>query len=209
VRELALGVIDVGIIAGLAWSLWFVFAHGRRERRRTEEQLAAPLAKTDSMVVIRPNLKASVFYALFFGWLTLGTVAKAGEDTAGGGSVTLALVAVLLGALAVYYGRRALLRRPVLAIDGRGMTVGSAAAVPWGDVYHVEVVAYRTVVGVTQHRLVFDIAGEDSTGIDQRTIQLEMLSLPWDEIVIAVQNRMGRRVAMPGKAGGRSAPGSA
>jgi hypothetical protein len=196
-REPVLAVIDIGIFVGLLWSLWFVFAYGRRERTRIPQQLAAPLSKTDARVIVRPNLKASVFYTLFFGWLTVAAAGKAVESNAARGGVVLVALVFVFGWLAARYGTRALLRRPVLALDGRGMTVGiSTHAIPWHDVHDVRLVEYRTVVAASRHRLECDISLADGTGIAALAIELEMLSLPWQEIVVAVQNHMGRRVTV-------------
>lgn len=196
-RELALAVIDIGIVAGLLWSLWFVFAHGRRERKRIAEHLAAPLVKTDDRVVVRPDLKGSLFFTVLFGWLAFAAVGKAVESKPGGGGVVLVAAALGLGWLAALYGKRAVLRRPVLALDGHGMTVGSSShTIAWHDVHDVRLVEYRTVVGASRHRLVCDVSRADGTGIVTLAIELETLSLPWDEIVVALQNHTGRRVAV-------------
>ncbi len=194
-RELVLAIIDIGIIAGLLWSLWFVFAHGRRERKHIAEQLAAPLEESDERVVVRANFKASVFYALLFGGLAVAVAVRAVETNAGGESLVLALCGVLMAWLAGSYGKRALLRRPVLSVDGAGLTVGwPARTVPWRDLQQVRLVEYRSAFGVTRHRLACQVAREDGAGIDQLTIELELLSLPWNDVVVAFQNHMGRRV---------------
>ena len=98
---------------------------------------------------------------------------------------------------AAFYGRRALLHRPVLAIDGNGLTVGNPArTVPWQDVRQVRLVEYTRIYGVTRHRLDWEIERGDGTGSDELSVPLEMLSLPWNEIVVAVQDRLGRHVVI-------------
>jgi len=197
VRELVLAIIDVGIIGGLLWSLWFVFAHGRRERKRIAEHLAAPLEESDAHIVVRANFKASIFYALFFGWLAVAVAIRAVETSADGETLVLALSAALMAWLASGYAKRALLRRPMLSVDGNGLTVGwPARTIPWRDLQQVRLVEYRSAFGVTRHRLACEVAREDGTGSDQLAIELELLSLSWNEVVVALQNHMGRRVAV-------------
>jgi len=192
VREVVLAIIDIAIMVGLLWSLWFVFAYSRRQRKRLSEQLAAPLARTESRVLVRPDLRVCSAAAFGFAWLTVLSSIKAVE-----GSQTSAVFAVVCVAVCAFYGRRALLRRPVLTIDGRGLTIGnSTRAIPWSAVQQVRVVEYASTYGVTRHRLDCDIAREDGTGTDEVTVPLETLSLPWHEVVMAVQNRMGRRVVV-------------
>lgn len=51
-REIALSVIDIAIIGGLLWSLWFVW-HGSRSRtQRIKDELDGPITPTADAVLV-------------------------------------------------------------------------------------------------------------------------------------------------------------
>jgi hypothetical protein len=114
----------------------------------------------------------------------------------------------------VFFARRALRRGPVLVLDGEGLTVvaeaGKGRRIRWGDVDAIYVNERPGVYGIERHTLVCRVRRSASAsvqpnaiadpigGADEEPVELplEMLSMDWNDVVKAIQDRLGRRVVL-------------
>ena len=206
-REVALSIIDVAIIGGLLWSLWFVVHTSRRRSARITEQLAGPITPTSESVQVGRNRKAVLPGVVLLGLVAANGATEIADETA------LALIIVLICGAGVYgLARMGLARGPALVLDGKGMTINpfgrlvrSRTLIPWESVSRVWVEERRGLYGISRHELNCEYeagdtpADEPSLGgptAEKVTLPLDMLSMPWNDIVRAVQDRLGRRVVL-------------
>jgi len=190
--QLVLSVVDVAFMGGLLASLWFVMRKSRQRTKRIAEQLAEPVTPADDCVFVgrdrRPALVAGVVFAVMaFSALFWGVQRNAAADL---------LVLFVVGAGFIVFGRYALRRGPVLALDGRGLTIESRRFIPWASVEKAWLDETRGLYGVSRYSLTFETIepGDGPPQTEKLTVPLEMLRMPWNEIVIAIQDRLGRHV---------------
>lgn len=206
-REVVLGVIDLALISGLLWSLWFVVHASRQRQRRNAEQLAAPIVRTSDRMLIGRNRKETAASTVFFAWLTLAALRWVVNRHVSVGVLAL----FLFGAGVFVFARETLQRGPVLVIDGEAMTVtsgikSSSRRILWDSVERIWLDERRGVNGVTRYDLICELGprepGEpgspylDAPAVATETVRvpLQMLSMPWSDVVRAIQDRLGRRV---------------
>jgi hypothetical protein len=172
-REAVLGIIDIALIGGLSWSLWFVIRSSRRRRRQIADQLAAPIVRTADPLVIRINRKEWVVSTAPTIFMTVvGLEAIVSGRTATG----LILVAVFLPLLFLSC-REMLRRRPVLALDGNGITVmtwkgmtlwPTERFIAWDSIRGAWI-KERTSFGVTRHELVCEVVPSEEVEVPLKT----------------------------------------
>ena len=204
-RQVALAVIDLALIAGLVASIWFVVHNSRQRTRRIAEQLDCPITPTADQLLIRANRKERVAAAALFVvliYLSIGWTVK--------GDVGVGIFMLLLSvACLVPTGRDALLRGPVLVVDGQGMTVTSFKGwritrlerrIRWDALENVWIRERSGIYGITRHELVCESGSSQTreSGLDHSPLMvpLERLSMPWNDVAVAIQARLGRRVAL-------------
>jgi hypothetical protein len=192
-RQTILAIIDIALISGLVWSLWFVMHSGRRRTRRIADQLAAPIVRTTAPLVIGINRKEWIASTAPMILMTV-----VGLEAVVIGKTATGLLLLVIGVPLLFAGGREMLRRrPVLALDGNGITVmpwkgmtlwPTERFVSWdsiGDAWVKE----RKSFGVTRHELVCELVPPEEI-----EVPLERLSMPWNDVVSAIQDRLGRRV---------------
>jgi hypothetical protein len=192
-RQIALAVIDIALIGGLLWSLWFVIHRSRQRARRIAEQLDEPIILTKDRLLIRINRREAiastspmlVLTAMGLEAIAIGKVAT--------GFILLAVFTPLL----LFGGREVLQRRPVLVLDGNGMTVlgwkgmtlsPTEMYISWTSIREAWV-KERTSFGSTRHELMCELVPPERV-----EVPLERRSMPWNDLVRAIEDRLGRRV---------------
>ena len=165
----------------------------RRGTTRIAEQLAEPITQATGVVSVRYDRRPALV-----GGVVLAVMAASAVHwglTAHASSDVLVLIAV--GAFVAIEGRNALRRRPVLALDESGMAV-SGRFLPWDKVDAIWVDETRGLWGISRHSLALEareLAGLPASP-SKLTVPLDPLSMPWNEIVKAIQDRFGKRVAV-------------
>ena len=105
-------------------------------------------------------------------------------------------VGIVIGLLAVWgivhFVRLSVHETPVLMVDGDGFWTPSEGRLPWDAVEQVRVDEWSSR-GVSHYDLIFELAAWAHHQEDVE-ISLSMLSMSWNDIVAAVQARIGRRV---------------
>lgn len=154
--------------------------------------------------VVMSNKRWSLGFAVFFGILTVAGVARelAGHNIGG-----LIVVLVFFGgplAFCLWWGTH---RRPLLVIDDHGLTEGrSGRRVSWDGVAMVSVGTRRGLFGES-HDLVVKLAHDkgapperrrfvmtNANNPDELTVNLDLLSMSWNEVMSAVEQGFGQRV---------------
>jgi hypothetical protein len=189
----ALGLILLG---GLPVCLWLVVRRSRRRTARVAAQRVAPIVPATSPVTVWQNRKANAALAIFFAYLLAGFSRSVLVD----GSWLSGVFALLFAAMVVFFGRHALQRAPALVIDGDGLTIGkSRRRVCWDQVEQLRVCEGRFLNAVNDHSLECEIrpATADRPTTRSResiSIQLNWLSMSWNDILQAIEQRCGHRV---------------
>jgi hypothetical protein len=206
-REIALSVIDIAIMGGLLWSLWFVWHSSRRRTKRIKDELAGPITPTADAVLVGRNRKAVVPGVVILTLIAIRAASEMADETA------LAVIIVLIcGASAYGLARIGLARGPALIMDGKGMTINpfgrlipSRKLIPWESVHGVWVEERRGLYGISRHELTCEYEPDGSpadelnsqrTTAERVTLPLDTLSMPWNDITQAIQDRLGRRVVL-------------
>ena len=127
-----------------------------------------------------------------------------------GRRVVLGLLSLSFAPLAVFYARGAIRRRPRLIVDGDGLTVVPfEKTIRWGEVEQQIYLRQRRVgFGLSFHDLVIEprprvsgVAAQPQLSARGQggsiTLELETLSMSWNDVAAAVQARFGRRIVTP------------
>lgn len=164
--------------------------------------MTAPATESPRTVVMS-NRRRSLGFAVFFGILTFASVAR---ELASHSTVGVILALAFFGAPFAFFLGWGTRRRPVLVIDQHGLTEGrSGRTVPWEVVATARVAAERGLFGESHHLVLcldHDAAPSAprrfiTTNVnnpDELDINLDLLAMPWSEVVSAVEQRSGRRV---------------
>lgn len=154
------------------------------------------------------NRRRSLGFAVFFGFFTFAGVAR---ELVSHSTVGMILALVFFGAPFAFFLTWGNRRRPVLVIDQNGLTEGrSGRTVPWETMAAVRVVANRGLFGESHHLIVsLDLyetpptprrfITTNATNPKELDINLDLLALPWDEVVSAVEQASGRRAIRTGR----------
>jgi hypothetical protein len=145
------------------------------------------------MLAIGVNRKLFAFAVLFFGVMGIGVVTR--ELSNGTVGVAVGIV-ILFGGLIAYYARGLLRRGPAIVVDADGLVDRrSGRTVRWATMHRIVLRKRQGAFGEYHHLVFTAITGEV---VD---VSIDQLSLGWQAIVSAVEERAGRSVAMSGLRG--------
>jgi len=165
-----------------------------------------PLAAPGRTVVMHHRRRA-LGSAVFFGVLTFAGV---GRELTSHSTVGVILALVVFGGPFVTFLIWGTRDRPVLMIDQDGLTLGrSGRRVRWETVAVVRVSGNRGLFGESHSLIVTlntDVAPDaprrfittNANDPDELEVNLDLLDIPWTEVVAAVERASGRRVIREG-----------
>lgn len=191
--QVVAGILVLALLGGLLYALWEIFRNARRRSRRIAAQLSEPIVAASSPLVVRNNRKLNAACAVF-----MALLAANGLEAALSGSTSAVIAGVLLAALfgwiALRFARCALEGEPVLVVDGGGFSTPSTGRIPWDVVAQVRVRDRKGRYGESYYGLVFELTTE--AGREDVEVDLQMLSMRWNDVAAEVQNRLGRRLVL-------------
>jgi hypothetical protein len=165
----------------------------------------------NDVVGIRLNRKLFALITAFFGIFTAVGVYRA---LATGNTVAALIVLVVIGGPCLLYLRGLVRRGPAMVIDSSGLAgFRVKRPIEWANISDIHVAQRQGVFGV-YHHLVLTVRREDQPPVEDahglltsrvptETVEfsIDQLAMPWNEIVAAVQGRLGRSVATKKEAG--------
>jgi len=190
----------LAFLVGVPLSLFAFIRRDRRRKRHAFERARAEETPATSRVIVTANRAALIGCALVFAIFAGDGIAALASGKDGVGVIVI-LVCAPAAALMVRVARA---RRPVLVIDRDGLSVVSAGkAVRWSSVTRISVEERAGVFGTSRHFLscafhpgasdLSDGRGADAqSAVDSVDVSLDMLSMRWTEIVVAIEARLGR-----------------
>ena len=157
-----------------------------------------------TQVIVGPNRRGALAWGLFLGILLASGAVRAIPAHR---VSALVIELLVLGTPCVFYLRRALKGGALIVIDDRGFTDGrSGRTVEWDEIETVRANTHQGALGLdhslclvlkprlhsqpTKRRFITTNASAE----DEIEVSLDGLSSPWEEVVDAVEAKLGRRV---------------
>jgi hypothetical protein len=155
-------------------------------------------------VTVGANRRRSLAWGLFLGMIVAGGAGRAITARSVSGLVIDLLVPVIPCA---FYLQRALIGRALIVIDAHGFTdYRSGRTVEWAEIETARANTHQGAFGLDNSlRLVLKshprgqpakrrLITMNATPEHEIEVSLDQLSLPWEEVVDAVESKLGRRV---------------
>lgn len=175
-----------------------------RSMAREPRSYAGPDAVDPGRVAVGPSRRYSLAAGLFLGIIGVVVAVRAITTHSVSG---LVVGLIVLGPLCVFYLRRALIGRLLVMIDANGFTdCRSGRTVEWTEVETARANTHRGAFGL-DHSLCLVLKPRrhdqptkrkfittNATSEREIEVSLDHLSLPWEQVLDAVEANLGQRV---------------